>query len=255
MRIVALVAVLLGSSSCFPVYRSLNGIEDPDVVAVKKASKKLRPGCDFKSAELVTRDTEQAMRWLLTGCEAPIACRDGEDDDVVCFENPPRLGDYSDHRRQRPPLGAKIVADALEKLSGCPKEDARVARTGDKLTDTFTALNCGRDFTCSPEIDSVRRDLTIVGATCAETRASEERNARRVVVDRLSVETGCPSTSIEIATSTPWARGSEQNYRLIACSQAFTCSVAGGKSDCRPAMNQQLAPPTPPPEPMGRDAG
>ncbi len=244
MRIAAIAVVAL--CGCFPTYRNLATSEDSDVIGIRNAAKKLRPTCDFKMAAIDTRDTDQAMRWRVTGCGEPVACRSGNDDEILCFEDPPRLGDYADARRQRAPLGAFFVAAAVQEISGCASDDTRVARTGEKLESEMTAINCGKTFLCTPTLDSIKREMTIIGAKCIETTASLARGAGASVVEYLELETGCPASSIVVVAAT---KGSAPAYRLAGCGKAYVCTTAAGRTECKAALDQAAVLPTLPANP------
>lgn len=211
---------------------------------MRTAIKPFRPRCDFAAATMRSRDPSRAMRWLVEGCGKPIACREDDTVDVACFDDPPRLADYRDERRQRAPEGFEMVAKAVEEVTRCPASDARVARVDLKADfSPMTAAICDRDFRCEPELDRIKRELTMVGVKCEETAQSLERTERRVVVDRLALETSCPPQKIVVVSSTAWKRDTERGYRLNACDRAFICTTAAGRTDCKPALDQ-VAPPS-----------
>jgi len=100
----------------------------------------------------------------------------------------------------------------------------------------MTAVNGGRSFVCTPTIDSVRRDLTIVGAKCAETKDSGERALLQVVVTRLALETNCPASEVVANSTAAWNHGSDRAFRLT-------------RTHCKAALDQGASPP-PPPQPL-----
>lgn len=230
-------ALLIALTGCAQIYRGIAG--DSRIPAIKTDAA-LVLGCksEIKAEE---RDPDVEMQFRAKGCGREAACRDTETG-WKCFKNPPRLGDFGEGWRERPPQGFASVGDTVATMTGCAAVDTRIVGTG---KSTFTASNCGRDFSCDAEWDSVRREMKIVGAHCREDPASAERTALKIAIDRLSVETGCSAEVVKLGGTTSWTRGSERAYRLIACGKPYVCTTAVGRTDCKVALDS-TAPTTSP---------
>jgi len=236
-----LVAVVIASTGCMKLHRKITGEEDPDHIAVKLEATKFIPDCVGRIT-VEEKDTGHAMRWLASGCGAYAACRDSERG-IQCFENPPRLADFADAWRQRAPKGFEFAAQSVAAQTGCPTAQTRLLRSRQEQFSVILAWNCDRSFECVPVTDSVKRELTIVGAKCDETPESAERTAIKISVDRLALETGCPAKNIQVGEAMNWTRGTERAFRLTACGSAYVCTTAAGRTDCKAALSVQPVPP------------
>jgi hypothetical protein len=115
---------------------------------------------------------------------------------------------------------------------GCPERELVISKyeMGMAGVSSWTAEGCERRFEC------VRREDGRDRASCSETPDSEEKTSRRVVVDRLSLETECPAEQIGIVSQAAWVRGTETAYRMLACGKSYVCTTAAGRTDCKPAL-------------------
>lgn len=244
MKALLLVLVLILSSGCFVILRAIG--DDPRAAAVTQAAQKL---VTCQQLLLEERDTDEAMQFSLHGCGRVLACRDS-DNGWVCFDAPPRLGDFGDGWRERPPRGFSVVGAAVAQITGCDALDTRVFGLGG---GSFAANNCGRDFVCEGEMDSVRREMTMIDAHCREDAASaartarkeeeaEDRIAQKVATDRLRLETECPVEKINLVSKAEWTRGTERAYGFSACGKRFTCTTAAGRTDCKAGLEAAEAP-------------
>jgi len=111
----------------------------------------------------------------------------------------------------------------------CPKEEITVSGYV-YGGSTWVESGCGREFSC--RLDS----RVATAATCVEAPASKERTLRKVVVERVVLDSGC--SSVKIVRQTRWRQGSEQAYRLEGCGKAYTCTTAAGRTECRLAIAQ-----------------
>jgi hypothetical protein len=219
-RLLPLIAVLVLSSGCRTIYRAVVG-DDRAVPVRALASQSL--GCNEQELQVEERDTFFDMQWLVTGCGRSVACGD-VDDQLRCFANPPKLSDFGGERLPDAFLSA---AESVAEATGCSKLDARSTRHGE--AQILSTSLCDRDFVC----EFGRRN----NAECHEV--SVERTMRKVVLDRLGLETGCPTENIEFANQAAWVRGTEHAYRLTACGKAYVCTTASGRTDCKAALAAQ----------------
>jgi hypothetical protein len=216
-RLLPLIAVLVLSSSCAAIYRAAAG--DSRVAPVREAGGKAL-SCQ-EQLHVEERDTFYDMQWLVTGCGRSVACGD-VDDQLRCFENPPKLSDFG---RERLPDAFLSAAESVAASTGCSMLDARSTRQGE--AQVLSTSLCDRDFVC----EFGRRN----NAECHEV--SVEKTMRKVVLDRLALETGCPTENIEFASQAAWVRGTEHAYRLTACGKSYVCTTASGRTDCKAALD------------------
>jgi hypothetical protein len=95
---------------------------------------------------------------------------------------------------------------------------------------TYPASGCGREYICEASQRTIR-------ATCTETAESEARAVKKLVVDRLALETGCAPANIAIVQEAEWVRGQERAFRLEACGKAYVCTtVPGHATSCKAAL-------------------
>jgi hypothetical protein len=102
----------------------------------------------------------------------------------------------------------------------------------------WTVSGCDREAACSAQAKDFMWGASGVGTRCEETRSSTSSVARQVVLDRLSLETGCALTQVSILTSSEWTRGGERSYRMEACGKRYVCTTAPGRTDCKAALDQ-----------------
>lgn len=124
------------------------------------------------------------------------------------------------------------------KETGCPKVVVQQFETqlygfGHEFPGRWTATGCGREWFCRFDARGYSS-----GYACSETPVSKEVVTRKVVVDRLALETLCSVDRIEVVSQTEWRVGTETAYRLIACGAAYTCTAAAGRVDCKKALGQ-----------------
>lgn len=121
----------------------------------------------------------------------------------------------------------KGTAMVTARQINCPA--SRIA-ISNMTSRTWTARGCQRAYQCwltSP--DNKTR--------CREEEGSKEQTARRVVIDRLALESGCAKTRIRVVQASEWSRGGEQAYRLTACGGAYVCTTKGSGTDCKKVGN------------------
>lgn len=96
----------------------------------------------------------------------------------------------------------------------------------------------GRSYVCRPRYDAVAPTVAAPQIVCEETAESEAETLRRVAVDRLALETGCPAEQIAVTQAAEWGRGRERAFRLTACGRPYVCTTAPGRTDCKAALGQ-----------------
>jgi len=148
-----------------------------------------------------------------------------------------------------------VVFIGLLLLTGCPQLvrdrltritsekincSAREMQLGPEHGDGFgnidwTAICRDREYQCQ------QRNLghEVYDINCKESPESELRTTRKIVVDRLSLETSCPQNQIEITGQSEWRVGTEQAFRLRACGKDYTCTSAAGRVDCKEALSSK----------------
>ena len=103
--------------------------------------------------------------------------------------------------RMRRLTGKRLDCDAVQIL--CPDKQCDARGTW--------AARCGRrSFTC--------HTVEGRGVFCKETPRSRERTQRRIVRDRLRLETRCER--VKLIGATAYTRGTERAYRAMACGTA-----------------------------------
>lgn len=96
----------------------------------------------------------------------------------------------------------------------------------------YRAIGCEREWTCGFRLAPVNAYV------CDETPRSREETTRKIVIDRLGLETSCPKARIEFLNKTEWRVGTETAYRLSACDRNYVCTAAAGRVDCKAALGQ-----------------
>ncbi len=235
-RVALLTVLALAGSGCIaPLIRSIAGMEDPDAAHVRKAAAP-KLACPVEEVTAVKDGEHGSYDWTATGCSNGVACK-GSWSEWQCISLPLPWWFETEEK-----YSVLLVSSEVQRQTGC--EGA--ADVTPPTAGAYAATLCDRDFSCRGVFDSVRRKLTMVGATCEEFSGSIERTSRKVAVDRLAVETSCPAKDIQIGEATAWIRGSERAYRLSACGKAYVCTTASGRTDCKGALAEEApAPPQP----------
>lgn len=135
-----------------------------------------------------------------------------------------------------------MIEPALQKqaagLTGCRAEEIEISDyqggAAGLSSSTYVATGCGRRYYCSHWVAGYNGGGD--RAECRETAASHAASLRELVVDRLSLETGCPAEQIEMNQQARWTRGTETAYRLTACGKPYICSTAAGRTECKKAL-------------------
>jgi hypothetical protein len=124
---------------------------------------------------------------------------------------------------------------------GCPEDQVAISAYSTGAAGLspmrWTASGCGREFACTYWVPG-SNGLPPERKDCKETPSSEARTFRRVVVDRLALETGCAPEQIAIVSQSEWSRGTETAYRMSACGKPYVCTTAAGRTDCKGALAQ-----------------
>lgn len=233
MNRLPLLVVLITSTGCFPIYRAVRGLEDPDAAQVRQAAAAYLD-CP---AEKVTaaKNRDGRYEWTAIGCSDEVACK-GSWSKFECRHLPLPFDGFKDLT-----IGDEGVYGVTAELAGTGcKEPPYVVRLVAKERDgtaTFGADLCGRQFKC---VSQVNRHKEITEATaCTEFPESAERTARLVAVDRLALETNCPAREIKMSDTTAWARGGERAYRMTACGKSYVCTTAANRTDCKAALDAE----------------
>lgn len=153
-------------------------------------------------------------------------------------------------------ISTAAIHDQLRRESAphltCPADQIQIAdyQTGmaGNYPSTWRAIGCERAFRCSMWVPAAGSGGTS-RVECNEDQESEELTLTKVVIDRLSLESGCPAERITIERAGDWRRGSERAYRLRACGQSYVCTTAAGRTDCERAAEGSPVAPTPPAAP------
>jgi uncharacterized protein YceK len=202
----ALLSLVLAVSlsGCATVSK-LSGPESALVEAAREAA-----GCSRVVA------TRHKPGWaVFDGCDRQFECRSA-DGVATCEEtamSPPVL-----RRRQ----AARAFLPVVARATGCPVDAAELAyiRGG-----AWTVSLCDRAFLCSE------------GGDCGETEESEARMFARIAIDRLALESGCPTADISPLEQARYSRGKETAFRLSACGSRYVCTTAPGRTDCKRALS------------------
>ena len=126
-------------------------------------------------------------------------------------------------------------------LLKCSSEKLECSR--DEINITYQSMNEGgfgafdwvaecrsREYRCD-------QDQTRKGITCVETDRSRRKTIRRIVIDRLALETNCNKENVKVIQEGAWSRGSETAYRLIACGSEYICSSSNDVTRCKKALS------------------
>lgn len=108
----------------------------------------------------------------------------------------------------------------------CPPEEIVVSDKPGGVQE-WVVDGCGRQSSCDYEGNLL---------VCEETADSKHRTLKKVVVDRLALETNCPAPGIHVDSESSWSRGDEHAYRMTACGAAYVCTTAAGRTDCKAAL-------------------
>jgi len=138
---------------------------------------------------------------------------------------------------QRPPIA--IAFEGTSANTRCPSVTIEQFRSekgafGIEVPKTWTATGCDREWSCRFNHSAYLTQYSV----CEETPASKETITRKVVVDRLALETMCPANRIAVTSQSEWRTGTETAYRLTACDQPYICVAAAGRVDCKKALSQ-----------------
>jgi hypothetical protein len=128
---------------------------------------------------------------------------------------------HADALRDSARFQAMSTLSCREVVAGQPNENGVIAAKG-----------CDREVRCAVRYYGPRHGRM----ECLETEESEQRTLRKLVVDRLSLETSCPTQQVSITEQANWTRGTEHAYRLSACGKPYVCTTAAGRTDCKPAL-------------------
>ena len=122
---------------------------------------------------------------------------------------------------------------------GCPEDQVVITNyvqgAAGMYPSTWTAEGCGREWRCELHVGSAKSG-SISRQACTETAASNAETLRQVVLDRLSLETGCAPELVAVVKEADWSRGGEKAYRMTACGKAYVCTTAAGRTDCKAAL-------------------
>lgn len=119
---------------------------------------------------------------------------------------------------------------------GCTWGQVEVAGGGGE--GPWQATCDGRSYLCRPRMLYAGSLYARAEAECEETEASKAAVYRQVVLDRLSLETGCAPELVAVTKEADWSRGGEKAYRMTACGKAYVCTTAAGRTDCKAALGE-----------------
>jgi hypothetical protein len=136
-----------------------------------------------------------------------------------------------------------LIESSLRRTSSpylsCSEEQIQVSNYSQGMAgyapSTWTATGCDRTFNCSLYVAAAGSGLPD-RTDCRETAGSESQTLGRVVVDRLSIETGCPPEKIAVVNQASWSRGTETAYRMTACGKPYVCTTSAKGTDCKAAL-------------------
>lgn len=94
----------------------------------------------------------------------------------------------------------------------------------------WAASGCGRQWVCNRRVIG---DYTRV--SCKETPDSVQRTHSRILINRVSIISGCSAPEIKVERSSDWTIGTEFFYRLSTCKDDYVCSVSSRDGvNCQP---------------------
>lgn len=240
MRTLLPLLVLISSTGCGRIVRSIGGLEDPDPAAVKRAATQAL-ACNAKDVFASEWSEVPGYEWTAIGCGRTVVCKGGWES-WTCV---PRTPSFMDGKNQLLPGsdGYTGIAADLGTQTGCLEEPVIwVIKEKERMGyAAFGATICGRQFACASAV-SPANDVT-EQTRCTETKESSERTLRKVAADRLALETGCPEKDIRVDEASAWTRGTERAFRMTACGGQYICTTAAGRTDCKAAL---VAPPPAP---------
>jgi hypothetical protein len=114
---------------------------------------------------------------------------------------------------------------------GCPPHLLKIqpqASTRSRIN--WLASGCKRSWNCSAS--------RYGGVRCRLTRGARLRVLRRVLADRLAVESGCPAARIRMVAQSRFSGRGERLYRMRACGRFYVCTVFRRTVRCRLAAGQ-----------------
>ncbi len=124
---------------------------------------------------------------------------------------------------------------------GCPEDQVVISSyeqgAAGMYPSRWTATGCGREWRCELHVGSATSG-SVSRQACTETAASNAETLRQVVLDRLSLETGCAPELVAVTKEADWSRGGEKAYRMTACGKAYVCTTAAGRTDCKAALGE-----------------
>lgn len=234
----ALLALAVCATSCMNVARAINGQPNPDVAWVRETAAPVL-ACPEKGVEVINDSDAPGFGWTANGCGRSVACQGSWEkwrcvplplpEWMILFaKNKGTLVEGED--------GFRGVKAAVAEQTGCTEEPTAVVlekrqRGG---TATFGVNLCDRQFQC---VSAVDRHANVTDETkCTELAESATRAAKQIAVNRLALETGCAAAKIRVESE--GMVGSERAARLDACGKSFVCTTAGGRTECRPALDQ-----------------
>jgi len=134
------------------------------------------------------------------------------------------------------PFRNRVKNAAVNAIMECPSPMLIAGEPDISSSPARVAVEgCNRRWDCLYYSGSMY-SKTEARTECKEASASRAAVKRSVVVDRLSLETGCPVKKIKVIQKSAWSSGGERAYRLEACGKYFVCTAAPGRTDCKPAV-------------------
>jgi hypothetical protein len=128
----------------------------------------------------------------------------------------------------------RLFAEKASSAISCDAEQLSYVQAPEKV---WSATGCDRVAMCG----ALQTSEFEIETECKETDESHHRTIKKIVTDRLALETNCPKERVTIEKEMDWRRGSEEAFRMRACGRPFVCTTADGRTDCKAALDAEPA--------------
>lgn len=226
--------------------------ETADVYEAARATQQRVGRCEQKSGfsfqVTSTQDSAEPPEIGVTHCGRDFRCKKSSfgrlaQDTTICTEE-------ADSKKKWLAVAASVAVAKMTNCSDVPQVAFLKTNNYREPLVASMVTQCSRDFACALPSESPAR--ASAEAKCEETAESEQRTLTKVVIDRLTLETGCSSEKIRVEGQSQWVRGTEHAFRLAACGAGYVCTTAAGRTDCKKALSAEAGVQAPTPEREGK---